>query len=198
MIYLLLAHIQRDDIHRTRKLLRAVPRSAKAFLWGLVLLLSTIVNAASEDGTKWKEVASWVITKYERTCLASAEYQDGTIVMLSGITVSEGTTLGLSHSRWKSVENGREYPMNVFFDRTRTKATARGRVTKGLPNIVTFDLNSTGVSLFMNSQKMVFIYQDEVVFSADLTGTAAVVAELKNCQRTLGWLPDNFLDPFRR
>src|SRR5262245_25126183 len=162
-------------------------------------LLSVLASVAPASANSWKQIGDWDIDVADGICQAAAEYVDGTIISLHAAKASGGAALLVTQGRWTNIEQGREYSVTMFFDRIRADATGRGVAAPSKQiRAIGFDLNATGVSLFGNSRRMYIVYKGENALAADLTGTAAVISELRNCQRTFGWFPETSSDPFRR
>lgn len=181
-----------------------IRRCALSVLYG-VLAMIACHKSASAQYRDWKAVGHWhigVTTDAKSAfCRAAAGYNAGTDVYLTVNPETRVIGLTLEHERWKSIEEGQEYPVEFYWDGLRGTGKMFGTKVGNTRGIVG-GLTQTGLSRFMNANTMKVVYKGETVAKLDLSGTTAAVTELQNCQLAVnpgGWpSADNPPDPFRR
>lgn len=168
--------------------------------------LSALLGPASAQGKLWKQAGGWDIhvagQGTSAFCMASAGYESGTMVFVTVSPAQRSITLTLAHERWRSVEDGREYPVMLSFDGVRSTEKMYG-THFGNSRGVEAHLTLSGVVKFMAANSMAVTYKGENVARLNLKGTYAAMLELKSCQEAAnpdGWpfVKDTSGDPFRR
>lgn len=172
-------------------------------------LLALVIGIAATKPTEgqlastlWKKVGGWEITYSTlanvSSCIATTFYDGGTTVIL--FPGENALILTVMHERWKSVEEGRSYPVSVSFDGRPSSGVAFGRNYDQVRGI-DLHLTAKGASYFMTASNMSLTYKGESVARLNLSGTYAATLELKNCQdakKPGTWPYYSDGDPFRR
>lgn len=175
-----------------------------SILCSLIAAVGLSIEASAQTTNKWKQVGNWEIQRSKAGeagfCMAATKYPDGTWVFLSVAPISRQLSLMLVHPRWRSVEDGREYPVTFSFDGAKSSGTVVGNHV-GDHRGIEATLTLRGIVRFMTANNMSVTYKGEVVSSLSLGGTYAAALELKNCQEAVnpdGWPFVKDDDPFRR
>ncbi|WP_181592360.1 hypothetical protein [Rhizobium tropici] len=157
-----------------------------ALFLAATLLLAMPVFA--EDTLPWKNVNGWSIfvdPSMGNACYMATTFDNGVGLRFGFNFLGKEPLLYLSigNMDWKSLEVGKDYPIQVQFDDNPVwTATAFVTDMSGVKflNITTADTNFA--KEFSHKLALRLSFQGKFVTGVRLTGSAAAVSELLNCQ----------------
>jgi hypothetical protein len=163
----------------------------KIIFSAVVSLLALAANAQdTQTSAKWGEVGGWSI-RVDRSvgdgCFASQAYTDGSYVRLGFDMKKSSIYFMISNDSWRSLEEGKLYPMQFVFD-GQYKYNGELRGLKTGNNVWLDHSNVSGefTKDFMQRSSLRIFYQGNRIAALSLANTYAAVAEVTNCQREIG------------
>ena len=162
--------------------------TTKAF--ALVLALgATATTAAAQELIPWGASDFWTIQidpTLGNGCLAQGEFVDGSVVRI-GLDRNNGVGYVTAFNEaWDGIEEGAMYPITFSLDGELFDGEARGIYLNDVPGA---DIEFVNVDFFMGiaaRQTMTLLSEGEEVMSIDLTGTAAALEAVVQCQDEQG------------
>jgi hypothetical protein len=161
--------------------------------WVAAALLAMAANpAASQDQVaKWGQVGGWQIS-VDRTvgdgCFAVQVFERGSIVRIGFDVEQQKIYVLFGHDAWKSLEEGKIYPVKVVFDGASSyNGEMRGQKLGKVIFLAHRNLSVDFVKDFMQRNSMEVFYRGERIANLSLKNTYAAVSEILNCQRELGF-----------
>lgn len=165
----------------------------KRYLCSLALAAVAVSPARAEasDVANWATVGGWSI-KVDRTlgdsCFAFAPYEGGTVLRIGVDAQKEKIYFLVGHDGWKSLEEGKIYPVRIVFDGAKDyQGEMRGHRINGFVVLAHRDLSTDFVRDFMQRNGMEIFYRGAKIASLSLRNTFAAVREVINCQREIGF-----------
>ena len=136
----------------------------------------------SDKPPKWAEVGGWEIrvdSSVGNGCFAMQVYEDGTVVRIGVNVEKQAIYLLFMNPAWKSIEQGKIYPVRVVFDGVSTYngEMVGHRLAGGAITLAHRDLSTAFVK----------DYQGNQIAGLSLRNTYAAVAEVFNCQKEFGF-----------
>lgn len=146
-------------------------------------------HAETGDTAKWGQVGSWQI-RVDRTvgngCFAMQVFERGTVVRIGVDVESNRIYLVFGHDNWKSLEEGKTYPVRVVFDGVSSyDGEMKGQRLGSVIFLTHRDLSTGFVRDFMQRNGMQVFYRGQQIANLSLANTYAAVAEVMNCQKEL-------------
>lgn len=158
----------------------------------LVAAVCGPLEVQAQKSGKWADVGGWEI-RVDATvgngCFAIQEYEDGSIVRI-GIDVDRKRVyLFFANNAWKSLEQGKIYPVRVVFDGVSTYngEMVGQRLSGGTMVLAHRNLNTDFVNDFMLRNVMRIYYEGSQIASLSLRNTYAAISEVSNCQSEFGF-----------
>lgn len=116
----------------------------------------------------------------------TTSYKDGTVIRL-GFEFSENDRLlylSLGNSKWKSLEDGKEYPIRIQFDtETPWDAKASAIEVGPLTHLKVNTRDADFVSEFSTKLGLRAFYVDKQIVSLRLRGSSKAIDEMLACQQ---------------
>jgi hypothetical protein len=161
-------------------------------LWSAVLsiLLAPVARSDDSETAKWGQVGGWEI-RVDRTvgdgCFATQVFERGTVVRIGFDVSSRAIYLVFGNENWKSLEEGKRYPVVIRFDSSQDyNGEMQGQRMANTVFLVHHNLNADFLNDFMQRNVMEIFYRSERIASLSLKNTFAAVGEVINCQREIG------------
>ncbi len=165
---------------------------------------------ATADPIDWKTVAGWDISFYPAAegCQAFAKFEEGTAFFIGFDNTDDilAIEVTLMDSRWASIEEGRDYEIEVTFgDETPWSLSMSGMDYGGLPGLnIMFDATGDKAELFIREFRrethMTWKYGQATLGRFSLSGSRRAFDEVLRCQKSyleaLGGPNAPFDDPF--
>lgn len=179
--------------------------SGRSSFLALALLLIG-PDGAYADVSKWKTVGTWDVSFYDKVpgCLASASY-DGGISFFIGFELLDNKNLlrvSLANESWTSLENGKEYPIKVYFgDETPWNLEMGAELANGLP-ILNFWFNASSeqsnlfLEEFQRELNMEWFFSGVSLGNLSLRGSKLAIDATLECQKSFIQAVSNVEDPF--
>jgi hypothetical protein len=176
-----------------------VRRSALLAIGLLVAVVCGSSEVLAQRSGKWADVGGWEIrvdASVGNGCFAIQQYEDGSIVRLGVDIDNKRLYLFFGNNAWKSLEQGKIYPVRVVFDGVSAYngEMVGHRLSGGTMVLAHRNLNSDFVKDFMLRNVMRVHYQGSQIANLSLRNTYAAVSEVTNCQSGSG---GSARDPFR-
>lgn len=158
----------------------------------LVAVVCGPVEVQAQKSGKWADVGGWEIrvdASVGNGCFAIQEYEDGSIVRIGVDVDNKRIYLFFSNNAWKSLEQGKIYPVRVVFDGVSTyNGEMNGyRLSGGTMVLAHRNLNTDFVKDFMLRNVMRIYYEGRQIASLSLRNTYAAISEVSNCQSEFGF-----------
>jgi hypothetical protein len=157
-----------------------------------VTAISGPFEVLAQKPPKWAEVGGWEIrvdSSVGNGCFAMQLYEDRTVVRI-GVDIEQNRIyLFFANEEWKSLEQGKLYPVRIVFDGVSTfNGEMHGhRLSGGTMVLAHRNLSSDFVKDFMQRNGMRIYYQGSQIANLSLRNTYAAVAEVYNCQKEFGF-----------
>ncbi len=161
-------------------------------------LFANVVSAA--DTILWKEVGGWGVymdPSLGNGCFVLNVYEDGTLLRLGfNFTVKPTTIyLALGNDKWKSLEVGKDYPIQIQFDRSPAwDATASAIEMNQSKFLVVSTTDPNFASEFASKLSMRSTFSGREIAHLRLNGSAKAISEMLNCQQAVNSTKKS--DPF--
>jgi hypothetical protein len=157
--------------------------------WGAVFWIAMAPVAWSEETVSWGKVGGWDI-RVDRTvgdgCFAMQVFERGTVVRIGFDVASKAIYLVFGHDNWKSLEEGKVYPVVIRFDSGQEyKGSMEGQRLAKTVFLVHHNLNNDFLKDFMQRNTMEVFYRGDSIANLSLRNTYAAVGEVINCQREI-------------
>jgi hypothetical protein len=157
----------------------------------LQLLIVPAVRSDTGETAKWGKVGGWDI-RVDRTvgdgCFAMQVFERGTIVRIGFDVASRAIYLVFGHDDWKSLEEGKRYPVVIRFDNSQDyNGEMKGEQLGKAIFLVHHNLNADFLKDFMARNSMEIFYRGVSIARVSLQNTFAAVAEVIKCQREIGF-----------
>lgn len=174
------------------------------------LCSATAAFSDSENSVLWKEVAGWQVymdPSMGNACYVTTLYEEGTVLRLGFNFTSPQAMiyLGLGNPKWASLEAGKDYPVEIQFDRNPVwSATATASQIGGVNfiNVSTTDTNFA--EEFRRKHGLKATFEGKQIAALRLGGSSAAISEMLSCQEAVNSVmsqkPSNTpeqKDPFR-
>ncbi|OHV85580.1 hypothetical protein [Ensifer sp. LCM 4579] len=163
-------------------------KRASVFLFGSLICASP---ANAQDSVPWSNVDGWSVLidpSMGNACYVTTVYELGTILRL-GFDFSrepKSIYLALGDNRWKSLEPGKDYPIQIQFDRNPVwDATARAVDFSGTNFLAVSTTDFNFANEFSRKLAMRVTFNGRQVAGLRLKGSARAVAEMLKCQQTV-------------
>lgn len=160
----------------------------KAILCAASFALLAPVAAQSET-IPWKEIAGWTVRMDPSTgnaCYVTTAYEDGTVLRL-GFEFSDNDRLlyfSLGNSKWKSLEDGKEYPVRIQFDsETPWDAKASAITVDSFTHLKVNTRNADFVTEFSKKLVIRAFHGSKQIVSLRLRGSSKAIDEMLACQQ---------------
>ena len=160
----------------------------KIFVAAIAMALTTSAAIASDDSVPWGsgEVAGWTIavdTSLGGGCFIYAIFDGNTLVRIGFDPSSSDYYLILGDDDWKSIEAGKEYDLTLTLGRrTPWDAPADGISLGDGTALMVTSTDTNFLEEFSSQQNIKVEYNDDVIANLDLSGSAAAINEMINCQ----------------
>jgi len=161
---------------------------------------------AKAEVTLWKEVGTWDIDFYSElpACLASVEYEGGTLFMIGFIKRDNNILLDITlmDNAWESIEDGKEYSIKVYFgDETPWTLEMDGRDYNGYPGLTfafdaSTDQSGRFAQEFMRETGMKWYYNNVMLGNYTLRGSRQALDEAVACLKSFNEALSGVSDPF--
>lgn len=157
-----------------------------SLLTAILLLASTPALAQNAETANWGEVKGWTIGvdfTVGNGCFIVTDFEDGTTFRLGFDKASGGAYMAVGNAAWASIEDGKEYDIQVQMDRARPwYATATGGKLDDKPVLIATTDEANFVVEVMRKKGIKVTYEGQVIANLSLYGTSAAVAEMVRCQ----------------
>ncbi|MCA1366672.1 hypothetical protein I6F15_04530 [Bradyrhizobium sp. BRP14] len=163
-------------------------KRASVFLFGSLICASP---AFAQDSVPWSTVDGWNIfmdPTMGNACYVTTAYELGTILRLGFYfsQESKGIFLALGDSRWKSLEPGKDYPIQIQFDGNPVwNATARAVDFSGTNYLFVSTTDTNFATEFSRKLAMRVTFNGREVAALRLKGSARAINEMLRCQKTV-------------
>ncbi|MEH3110479.1 MAG: hypothetical protein PGN22_10285 [Agrobacterium cavarae] len=144
---------------------------------------------AQSETIPWKEVAGWTVRmgpSMGNACYVTTSYEDGTVLRL-GFEFSDSDRLlyfSLGNTKWKSLEDGKEYPVRIQFDsETPWNAKASAIKVDSFTHLKVNTRNADFVSEFSKKLGLRAFYAEKQIVSLRLGGSSKAIDEMLSCQQ---------------
>jgi hypothetical protein len=156
----------------------------------LQVLIAPIAWSDTNGTAKWGKVGGWDI-RVDRTvgdgCFAMQVFEGGTIVRIGFDVTNRAIYLIFGHDNWKSLEEGKLYPVVIRFDNSQDyNGEMKGQRLGKAIFLVHSNLNADFLNDFMQRNTMQIFYRGDRIASLSLKNTYAAVGEVKTCQHEVG------------
>ena len=145
-------------------------------------------SAWAQESIPWKEIGGWDVLmdpSMGNACFITTVYDEGTILRL-GFDFSQeqrSIYLALGNKNWKSLEAGKEYPLQIQFDRNPMwDATATAIDFNGTNFLAVSTTETDFASEFSRKLGMRATFNGREVAALRLNGSSRAVTEMLNCQ----------------
>ena len=161
---------------------------ARLCLLGILLLGAFVAPAVARDNAvpAWSQVGGWQIRVdpgFGNGCFASQYYEDGTGIRLGIDAERQSLYFILGNPAWKSLEDGKSYPVRFVFDRTQTyDFDLRAAAWGGMVVLGRGGLSRDFVRDFMERTGLSVYYRGAPIAHLSLRNAYAAVAEVARCQ----------------
>jgi hypothetical protein len=163
---------------------RAVHIGLVLWLW-----LWVVAPASADDTVKWGQVGGWAIM-VDRTigdgCFAMQVFERGTVVRIGFDMRNRHVYLFFAQDSWKSLEEGKVYPVRIVFDGSIPyDGEMRGQ---RLGNVVVLAHRNVSADFFrdfMQRNDLQVFYRGSELANLSLRNTYAAVSEVINCQKEI-------------
>ncbi|GJD78405.1 S1 family peptidase [Methylobacterium gregans] len=166
--------------------MRARLAATLALLAGLLGATPAAAIVLGVDKTIDK-VSGWSIgvSKALGGCVAAASYQDGTTVWIGFDGGKDEAFLAFTNARWRSIEGGRPYQINILTGRGRWKGrfsgvereTERGLYQSGLRKTFVVDLARAG--------GLDVIFEGRSIARLSMSGSSDAIGAMIDCQKAV-------------
>lgn len=160
-------------------------KGTTAFLLGGLLVASPV---CAQETLPWKEINGWAIlmdTTLGNACFVTTGYEDGTFLRL-GFDFSQepkSIYLALGNKNWASLELGKDYPIQIQFDRNPVwNATARAINISGINYLAVSTTDTNFANEFTRKLAIRATFNGRQVAALRLKGSALAVDEMLKCQ----------------
>lgn len=147
------------------------------FLCLVLALLAAVprISFADDETVLWKEVGGWSVAvdkSLGNACFVMTSFEDGTVfrVGFNFIEKDNPFYILMANANWKSLEEGKQYPIEFYLDRSKWTADASA-----------VDLDGTK-ALWINFKDTGLIgeFARKLSFRVDFNGKRIVALSLKN------------------
>ena len=163
-------------------------KGASVLVIGSLLVASPVCAAQS---ILWKSVGGWSVLMDPSTgngCYVTIAYEKGTTLRL-GFDFSRqqrGIYLAFGNGNWKSLEPGKDYPIEIQFDRNPVwNATAQAIDFGGVNFLSVFTTDVNFAEEFSRKLGMRATFNGREVAALALKGSALAVSEMLACQEAV-------------
>lgn len=161
-------------------------KGVSAFILGAFMLPSV---AFGDQAIPYKSVNGWdvlVDKTLGNACFISTSYDTG-IVLRMGFDFS-GTTrqiyMALGNDNWKSLEEGKDYPIEIRFDNNPVwSATASAKTVGSINFLVVTSTNANFAEEFARKLRMRASFQGREIAHLRLSGSSRALDALLECQK---------------
>lgn len=158
----------------------------------LVAVVSGPLEVLAQKPGKWADVGGWEIrvdSSVGNGCFAIQQYEDGSIVRIGVDIDQKRIYLFFGNNAWKSLEQGKIYPVRIVFDGVSTyNGEMNGHQLSGGTMVLAHrNLSPDFVKDFMLRNVMRIYYQGSQIASLSLQNTYAAITEVSNCQSQFGF-----------
>jgi hypothetical protein len=164
---------------------------SKIFAAAIAMALMTSAAVASDDSVPWGngEVAGWNIavdTSLGGGCFIYAVFDGNTLVRIGFDPSSSDYYLILGDDEWKSIESGKEYDLTLRLgSRAPWDAEANGVPLGDGTALMVTSTDTDFLQDFSSQQSIRVEYNGDQIANLDLSGSAAAIQEMINCQETV-------------
>lgn len=154
-------------------------------------LLCPLTAKADGGAVLWKEIGGWTVYMDQsmgNACYIASLYEGGTVLRLGfDFSGTKGQVyLALGNRNWKSLEAGKDYPIQVQFDNEPIwSATARGRETKDMTWLFVTTTNTSFLDEFARKLGMRASFSGKQIAALKLKGSSKAISEMLDCQKTV-------------
>lgn len=169
-------------------------------------LMAAAVSPAPAQTIEWKKIGGWDISFYGAAagCQAFALFEENTAFFIGFDNTDDFLTLDVTllDARWKSIEDGKEYAIEVRFgDETPWTLNMDGVRIDGYPGLnimidAAADESDLFVGEFQRETRMEWSYGDSLLGRYTLRGSFRAFDEVIACQRSYFEALDAQRDPF--
>ncbi|ACI53478.1 conserved hypothetical protein [Rhizobium leguminosarum bv. trifolii WSM2304] len=148
------------------------------------------IALAGDQAIQWKEVGGWSVAldpTLGNGCFVLTSFDDGTIFRLGfNYTKKESPFyILLGNSNWKSLESGKQYPVELSLDRSKWTAQATGLDIDGLKSLW-IDFKDAGlVEEFARKLSFRASFNGKEIVALSLKNSVKATDELLACQKAV-------------
>ncbi|WOS64346.1 hypothetical protein [Sinorhizobium fredii] len=163
-------------------------KRSTAYVFGGLLVAAP---AFAQETIPWRNIDGWNILMDQtlgNACFVTTVYDEGTILRL-GFDFSrepKSIYLALGNKNWKALEPGKDYPLQIQFDRNPVwNATARAIDFSGINFLMVSTTDTNFANEFSRKLAMRATFNGRQVAGLRLKGSARAVEEMLRCQKTV-------------
>jgi hypothetical protein len=160
--------------------------------------------ALADDTVPWGDgsVAGWDIAIDQTLgggCYILAEFDGDTIVRIGFDPSNSDYYLMLADTDWQSIEADKDYDLTLTMGhRQPWEATATGVMMGDQPTLLVRSTDTDFLDEFSSQQNIKVEYSGDQIANLNLTGSAAAIREMINCQDTVNQSAKGSGDPFKK
>ena len=176
----------------------------KILATAMAMALTTSAAIASDDTIPWGkgQVAGWDIavdTSLGGGCFILAVFDGDTLVRIGFDPSNQDYYLILGDADWQSIEEGKDYDLTITLGHRRPwDATANGISLSDSTALMVRSDDTHFLDEFASQQNIRVEYNGDEIANLDLTGSAAALQEMVNCQQAVNDAADSADDPFQK
>ncbi len=169
-----------------------------------VALTTTGAIAAADDTIPWGDgsVAGWDIAvdqSLQGGCYILAEFDGNTIVRIGFDPSNSDYYLILADDDWSSIEADKEYDLVLTLGhRAPWDAQANGIMLGDQPALMVTSTDTDFLDEFASQQNIKVEYNGSQIANLNLSGSAAAIKEMINCQSQVDAAANGSNDPFKK
>lgn len=162
----------------------------RALLSALIAVVASSPSIA-EDAILWKEVNGWAVLMDKsmgNACYVTTYFEEGTLLRFGFNFLGEKAKLyfALGNKKWKSLEVGKEYPVEIQFDKNPIWTANAFAIKINEINHITISIADTDFAdEFKRNHRVVAKFRGNEIAVLRLGGSAAAINELIECQKTV-------------
>ncbi|WP_064693674.1 hypothetical protein [Rhizobium aegyptiacum] len=148
------------------------------------------IGSADQETVKWKEVGGWTVAvdpTLGNGCFVLTSFDDGTVFRLGfNYTKKESPFyIVIANPNWKSLEVGKQYPIELSLDRSQWTANASALDLDGFKGLWV-DFKDTGlVAEFARKLSFRATFNGKQIVALSLKNSVRATNEMLTCQKAV-------------
>ncbi|MCB5204211.1 hypothetical protein LH464_17230 [Neorhizobium sp. T786] len=155
---------------------------------GAMVVCLSAVSGFAAGSVEWKKVDNWTVfmdPTMGNACYVAAVYEGGTILRV-GFDFAGSVRqiyLALGNDNWKSLEAGKDYPVQIQFDNeVEWAATATGRKNNDATWLYVTTTDTGFLEEFSRKLGMRTTFRGTEIARLQLKGSSRAITEMLSCQ----------------